>query len=84
MGEKYVSWEPDTGWTAIPRRLIPLFSTKDACITDALHVFFRGQRRDQTPSDATIHEGTLRPNNEKEILYQKSRNEIRVNVGTPI
>ena len=47
-------------------------------------MFSRGQRRDETPSDATIHERTLRPNHEKEILYRKSRNEIRVYVGTRI
>ena len=47
-------------------------------------MFSRGQRRDETPYDATIHERTLRPNHEKEILHRKSRNEIRVYVGTRI
>ena len=47
-------------------------------------MFSLGQRSDETPSDATIHERTLRPNHENEILYQKCRNEIRVYVGIRI
>ena len=47
-------------------------------------MFSLGQRRDETPSDATIHERTLLSDHKKEILYQKSRNEICVYVGTRI
>ena len=44
-GEKYISPEPDTGWTAIPTRLIPLSNTKDASITDAPDVFPTTEKR---------------------------------------
>ena len=47
-------------------------------------MFSQGQRRDKTLSDSTIHEQTLRSDHEKENLYQKTRNEIRVYVGTGI
>ena len=47
-------------------------------------MFSRGQRRDETPSDTTIYERTPRSDHQKEILYRKSRNEIRVYVGTRI
>ena len=47
-GEKYVSREPDTGWTAMPTRLIPLSNTKDASITDAPDVFPRTEKRRNT------------------------------------
>ena len=48
MGEKYVSREPDTGWTAMPTRQIPLSNTKDASITDAPDVFPRTEKRQNT------------------------------------
>ena len=83
MGEKYVSREPDTGWTAIPTRLYR-FRIPRMHLSWMPPMFSRGQRRDETPSDTTIHERTLRPNHEKEILYRKSRNEMRVYVGTRI
>ena len=40
--------EPDTSWTAILTRLIPLLSTTDASITDAPDVFQRTEKRRNT------------------------------------
>ena len=56
----------------------------NGCVYHGGPMFSRGQRRDETPSDAPIYEPTPCSDHQKEILYRKSRNEIRVYVGTRI
>ena len=47
-------------------------------------MFPGGPRRDETSSHSSIHERTLRPDHEKEILYRREGHEIRLYVGTRI
>ena len=47
-------------------------------------MFPAGPRRDETSSHPSIHEQTLRPDHEKEILYRRKWYEICLYVGTRI
>ena len=45
-------------------------------------LFSYGQRRDETPTNTTIDERTLRPDTEKEVLRRKSGYEVRLYLET--